>query len=731
MADPKTIDDIIAKASEYLKEEKNLALIRDAYVVACEKHQNQLRKSGDPYVQHPIEVAYLLAELHTGPATIAAGLLHDVLEDTNMTKEEMAARFGNDVAEIVDGVTKISKLKYMTKERALARDHQKILLAMAKDIRVVLVKLVDRLHNMRTLGAHNDPEKQRRIAKETLDLYAPLAHRLGMYRFKAELEDISLKYLNEEEYQRISEAVANKKSERENDIEEMIAQIEQMLKDHGVTGYEIKGRIKNIYSIYKKITQKGRSIEDIYDLLALRIIVNTIEDCYRILGLVHGQWTPIPMRFKDYIAVPKPNLYQSLHTTIVGINGRIFEIQIRTYEMDQVAEFGIAAHWAYKEENKGYSPEKEQIEITNKLKWLKDLTTYVEMSDQNDDPLDSIIEDIFSANVYIFTPKGKVIDLPNGATPIDFAYRIHSEIGNKTTGAIVNGRIVPLSYQLKTGDVVEIKTNKNSPGPSPEWLKIAKTSHARHKIKSFINKMQRDLIIERGRTEFEKFAKSEGYNSNELDEKTIQKHFTKNNVKTIDDFFYEIGTGTISAHAAVNRILGLNEIKMDEEFVLQQYREEDRKPIAKASNAYGIIVEGLDKAQLKLANCCQPVMGDEIVGYISKGNGIVVHRTNCPNVTKSDKDRFIDIYWDPDFTGRVFQTTLKVDALDKKGLLPEMINILNSTKVTITSVTSAQVKLGECVTKFRLNVANLEDLNHAIVSLSKVSEIFDIVRVIK
>lgn len=731
MDKPRTIEDILAKVSEYLKEEKNLALIKDAYVVACEKHKDQMRKSGDPYVQHPIEVAYLLAELHTGPATIAAGLLHDVLEDTDMTKEEMAARFGNDVAEIVDGVTKISKLKYMTKERALAHDHQKILLAMAKDIRVVLVKLVDRLHNMRTLSAHNDIEKQKRIAKETLDLYAPLAHRLGMYRFKAELEDISLKYLNEAEYKRISEAVMHKKSEREKDIDEMISQIEEILKDHNVTGYEIKGRIKNIYSIYKKIMQKGRSIEDIYDLLALRIVVDSVEDCYRILGLVHGKWTPIPMRFKDYIAVPKPNLYQSLHTTIVGINGRIFEIQIRTYEMDQVAEYGVAAHWAYKEENKGYSPEKEHLEITNKLKWLKDLSTYVEMSDVNDDPLESIIEDIFSANVYIFTPKGKVIDLPNGSTPIDFAYRIHTEIGNKTTGAIVNGRIVPLSYQLKTGDVVEIKTNKNSPGPSTEWLKIVKTSHARHKIKAYINKMQRDLIIERGRTEFERYAKTEGYNPNDLNDKTVQKHFTKNNVKTVEEFYYEVGTGTISPHGAVNRILGLNELKMDEEFVLQQYKEEDKtESIAKASNAYGIIVEGLDKAQLRLANCCQPIMGDEIVGYVSKGTGIVVHRANCPNVTRSDKKRFINIHWDAEFTGRIFQTTLRVDAMDKKGLLPEMINLLNSTRVTITSVSSAQVKLGECVTKFRLNVANLEDLNHAIVSLSKISEIYDIVRVI-
>ncbi|HRS31072.1 MAG TPA: RelA/SpoT family protein, partial [Bacilli bacterium] len=449
MEAPKTIDDILKVASEYLHEEKNINLIRKAYDIAMEKHQGQMRRSGEPYVQHPLEVAYLLATLHTGPSTIAAGLVHDVLEDTDMAKEEMAERLGKDVADIVDGVTKISKLKYMTMERALASDHQKILLAMAKDIRVVLVKLVDRLHNMRTLE-YLAQDKRQKIAKETLDLYAPLAHRLGMYRLKAELEDLSLKYLSPTEYEDIAHAIHAKKSEREEDINQMIKKMQAILDEHQVKNYDIKGRIKNIYSIYKKISVKGKTIDDIYDLLALRVIVETVEDCYRVLGLVHAEWTPLPMRFKDYIAVPKSNLYQSLHTTVVGYEGKIFEIQIRTYEMDEIAELGVAAHWAYKENNPGYTPEKEQLEIVNKLKWYRDLLTYVEMS-QNSDPLDSIIEDIFSANVYIFTPKGDVIDLPTGSTPLDFAYRIHTEIGNKTVGAIVNGRIVPLNYKLKTG----------------------------------------------------------------------------------------------------------------------------------------------------------------------------------------------------------------------------------------------------------------------------------------
>ena len=422
MEAPKTIDDILKVASEYLHEEKNINLIRKAYDIAMEKHQGQMRRSGEPYVQHPLEVAYLLATLHTGPSTIAAGLVHDVLEDTDMAKEEMAERLGKDVADIVDGVTKISKLKYMTMEKALASDHQKILLAMAKDIRVVLVKLVDRLHNMRTLE-YLAQDKRQKIAKETLDLYAPLAHRLGMYRLKAELEDLSLKYLSPTEYEDIAHAIHAKKSEREEDINQMIKKMQAILDEHQVKNYDIKGRIKNIYSIYKKISVKGKTIDDIYDLLALRVIVETVEDCYRVLGLVHAEWTPLPMRFKDYIAVPKSNLYQSLHTTVVGYEGKIFEIQIRTYEMDEIAELGVAAHWAYKENNPGYTPEKEQLEIVNKLKWYRDLLTYVEMS-QNSDPLDSIIEDIFSANVYIFTPKGDVIDLPTGSTrsilPIGF-----------------------------------------------------------------------------------------------------------------------------------------------------------------------------------------------------------------------------------------------------------------------------------------------------------------------
>ena len=725
----KTIDDIITYCQSYLHNEDNLNLIKKAYDVAKKKHEGQFRKSGDPYIQHPVEVAYILATLHAGPDTIAAGLLHDVLEDTDMSKEEMAATFNKDVAEIVDGVTKISKLKYMTKEKALAHNHEKLLLAMAKDIRVILVKIADRLHNMRTIQFHSE-EKQKRIAQETLDLYAPLAHRLGMYRIKAELEDLSFKALEPEKYAEIAKEISFKKTERDEDVEKMISTVKGLLEKNHINHYDIKGRVKNIYSIYKKIITKNKTIDDIYDLLALRVIVDSVEQCYHVLGIIHSIWTPLPMRFKDYIAVPKPNMYQSLHTTVVGPAGKIYEIQIRTYEMDQIAEFGVAAHWAYKE-NVEYSHEKEQLEIVNKLKWYKDLTTYVENS-ATEDPLDSIIEDIFSANVYIFTPKGDVYDFPAGSMPLDFAYRIHSDIGNKTVGAIVNGKIVPLSYKLKTGDVVEIKTNKACTGPTSEWLKLAKTSHAKTKIKAFINKKQRDAFVAKGLEELTVIGKNYNYAPTTLDDKQVMDLFGKNGIRTVEDLYWTIGKGEISALAANNRILGLTDVKLDDEFALKQYSEDSSKNRKRvATNGFGIIVEGLERAKLHLGNCCQPVYGDEISGYISKGNGIIIHRVTCPNVEKASPERFINVYWDKDFSGRIFDTTLKIIALDRRNLVADMINILNGCNVTIASVTSTKNRTGDCMAKFKLQVSGLNDLNNAILNLKKIPEIYQIERVNK
>ena len=463
--------------------------------------------------------------------------------------------------------------------------------------------------------------------------------------------------------------------------------------------------------------------------MALRVIVRNVEECYRVLGLIHGEWTPLPMRFKDYIAVPKSNMYQSLHTTVVGPEGKIFEIQIRTYEMDEVAELGVAAHWAYKE-GTNYNPEDQQVEIANKLKWYKDLTTYVEMSG-NEDPVSNLAEDLFSANVYVFTPKGQVIDLPSGAMPLDFAYRIHSHVGEKTVGAIVNGKIVPLNYKLKTADVVEIKTNKNSAGPTKEWLKNAKTSHARHKIKSFINKKNRDEQIEKGRLELEKAIKSFETEVPVIDDKVAVEYFSKNNIKSLEELYYEIGKNNFSALMVLNRICGISDAKLDDEMALKQYGEDSIKRRRQITNCNGIIVEGLERAQVKLANCCQPVHGDTIYGCVVKTKGIVVHRDGCPNLNKDDNERLIDVKWDNSFRGCYFDTTLKITSFDKRNSVAEMIIIINSTPTTISSVTSTKNKANECVTKFKLQVSTLEDLNHVIVALGNLSEILKIERVVK
>lgn len=729
MDKPHTINDLVELVSQYLNEE-NIKLITKAYDVAKSYHEGQYRKSGDPYIQHPLEVTYILATLKAGPNTLCAGLLHDVLEDTDMTKEEMAAEFNAEVAEIVDGVTKISKLKYRTKEKALASNHEKLLIAMSKDIRVILVKLVDRLHNMRTIEFQPE-DKRKRIAKETLDLYAPLAHRLGMYRLKAELEDLSFKAIDPETYYEISSDIVSKKSEREDDIEAMRKLLVEMLEKNNIGNYQIKGRIKNIYSIYNKMVTKSKRLDDIYDLLALRVIVNSVGDCYHVLGLIHSIWTPLPKRFKDYIAVPKTNLYQSLHTTVVGAGGKIFEVQIRTYEMDNVAELGIAAHWAYKE-GSGYSSEKEQKEIGQKLKWYKELGAILESSER-DDPLDTLKDDLFSASVYVFTPTGDVYDFPNGSMPLDFAYRIHSEVGNKTVGAIVNGKIVPLSYKLQTGDVVEIKTSKSTSGPTESWLKLVKTAHARNKIKTYINKKQRDNFIAAGLAELEKVCKIKEYDIKLIDEKVVKEFFSKLNIKTFEDLCCEIGKGTISAQASLNRILCITDVKLDDAQALKQYSEDtmSSREHKSSKNDYGVYVDGLPKAQVKLGNCCQPVFGDTIYGYISKGYGIVIHRDGCPNMLRSDQERFINVKWDLMFSGKVFNTTLKVFARDRRNLTADMINTLNYCNVTILSVTSTKTKNEECLAKFKLQVANLEDLNRAILALNKMPEMYSVERIFK
>lgn len=722
-----TFEDLELKLKEYLKYQKNLDLIKKAYLYAKAKHEGQFRKSGDPYIQHPLEVAYLLSSIHASPETICAGFLHDVLEDTEVTKEEMIEEFGTDIYSIVEGVTKISKLKYMTKEKVLAKTHQKILLAMAKDIRVVLVKLLDRVHNMRTLE-FQPVEKQKRIAQETLDLYAPLAHRLGMYRIKAELEDTSLKYTEPEKYLEITKSIEAQKINCEDNIEQMKNRISDILTTNHIGNFQIKGRVKNIYSINKKMDKKDLSFAQIYDLMALRVIVPSVADCYHVLGLIHAEWKPLPGRFKDYISTPKPNLYQSLHTTVLGLEGKIFEVQIRTFEMDDVAENGIAAHWAYKEDNHNYSPQKEQEELVSKLKWYKDLLTYAEQGENDDvDPLLPIKSDIFSANVYVFSPKGDVFDFPNGATPLDFAYRVHTEVGNHTVGAIINNRIVPLTYHLKTGDVVEIRTSKSFNGPNESWLKIVKTSHARAKITSILNKRKRDEMIEKGREDLEKALREEHCNI-KLDDKLAKENFNKLTINTLDDLFFSIGKGEVTVGSAVNKILGRNE-KVTEELLIKHYQEQSMKIKKPKGNDFGIYVDGLPKAQIKLATCCTPVYGDQIIGYVTKGNGIIVHRFDCKNVTNAKNERFIDVFWGDLDAPKMYETCITISSFDRKNIVADVINVINSCNhVMIQSISSNSRRGSDLITQVKLSVTNIDILDNVIANLHKISDIYSIER---
>ena len=725
-----TIDDLINQASSYLHKKSNIDVIIKAYEVAKKQHEGQFRKSNDPYIQHPLEVAYMLSEYHAGPNTIAAGLLHDVLEDTEITYDKMVELFGEDITSIVDGVTKISKLKYMTQEKVLAKTHQKILIAMAKDIRVILVKLVDRVHNMRTLE-FQPVEKQKKIARETIDLYAPLAHRLGMYRIKAELEDLSLRYLDPELYNHIKELITIQREARGEDINNMTEKLNNLLSTTDIKEFMIKGRIKNIYSVCDKMQRKNLQFDEIYDLMALRIIVPTVEDCYHVLGIIHGEWKPIPGRFKDYISTPKPNLYQSLHTTIVGPNGKIYEIQIRTYEMDSVAEFGVAAHWSYKEENKNYTPQKEQEEISTKMRWYRDLLNYTEVDDDNDDPMYKVKEDIFSASVYVFTPRGDVLDFPVGSTPLDFAYRVHTEIGNRTVGAIINGRIVPLTYKLKTGDVVEIKTSPNFNGPVESWLKIVKTSHAKHKIISILNKRQREMLITEGKADFERTCKAEGASSIKLDDKLIAKNFGKVNIVNVDDFYYEIGKKSLSSKAAINRILGRGEEKLDDEALIKHYQQLESK-VKRSTNEFGVIVDGLEKAQIKIASCCHPVYGDDIVGFVSKGQGIVVHRSECHNNFSNNQERMINVYWDSSTDNRRYESQLLIISFDRRNIIADIVTLLTGVNnLTIASISSNKNKQNNLQTKLKLTVDNVNTLDAAIKKIQMIEDVYSIERVIK
>ncbi|CCV64547.1 Guanosine polyphosphate pyrophosphohydrolase/synthetase [Alteracholeplasma palmae J233] len=716
------LDDV----SKYITKKEDLDKIEKAYLLAKSKHTGQMRRSGEPYIIHPVAVTRILAGLNAGPNTLVAGLLHDIVEDTDVTFDDLTQMFGKDVASLIDGVTKLTKLSF-NQEGTQSDNHQKMLLAMARDIRVVIIKIADRLHNMRTLD-FMPKDKQVRIASETLEIYAPLAHRLGLFRIKAELEDRSLRYTDPGMYYKVNNLIKLKMEQREHSIELVIENIKTMFKEYDLNQYEIKGRIKNIYSIYKKMVKNNRDFEDIYDLLAVRIIVDKVENCYQALGLIHANYTPIPRRFKDYIAVPKPNLYQSLHTTVLANDGTLFEVQIRTKEMDDIAENGIAAHWAYKE-NKAYSKEKEQFEIAEKLKWYGELLKMSEDDDDRDGGSESFVEtvksDILSANVYIFTPKGQVVELPKGSTPIDFAFRIHTDLGTRMVGAIVNDRIVPLEYELKTGDIISIKINKNSSGPSDDWLKIAKSSHARHKIKGFLNKKNKDFLVQSGKDQLEKeFIANKITQS--LDDNFVKKNFEKNMISTLSDLYHEIGKNTISVKTVINKIV---QPEVDKEAMLQKQMEKATRQII-AQSETGVIVDGLTNPQLKLANCCTPVLNDEVAGYVTKGSGIVIHRLDCPNLSEYDKNRLIPAYWGKNVT-RKFGTWVKLVGTTRDSLISEVITTINALGISILEMNAVSNTKLESTVKLKVSVANFDELSKLIANLHKVSQVYQIERDIR
>ena len=721
-----SIDHVLEQAKTYIKNPDSIAVIERAFELAFQKHKDQLRKSGEPYIIHPIEVAYILAKWQTGPRTIASGLLHDIIEDTEITKEEIAELFDDEIAEIVDGVTKLTKLKYKSKEKQQAENHRKMLLAMSKDIRVILVKLADRLHNIRTLK-FLPPEKQCSIAHETMEIYVPIAHRLGMYRVKAELEDTSLRFLKPEDFYRIAQLIKQKKHEREQQIQEMEDEITAALAEYHIP-FEIKGRIKNIYSVYKKMMTREKDFEEIYDLLAIRLIVNSVPECYSALGVIHAHFKPIPNRFKDYIAMPKPNMYQSLHTTIIGPNGNIFEVQIRTKEMDEIAEQGVAAHWAYKE-NCQITAKQEQREIQDKLKWYETLIAYQEEVNDAEKLMKLVKDDIFNANVYVFTPNGDVFDFPPGSTPIDFAYRIHTNLGHKTTGAIVNGKIVTLNYQLKTGDIVEIKSSRNSFGPSEDWLNIVKTSQARHKIRQYFNRTKREEYTHKGEEMFLKELASKDLSLSSIDMQKLLGAYKKQSIEKLDELYYQIGRGRLVAKTILERYFADGKEVDDTELIQQindaaKIKEEHRK---KAKNRFGIIVDGLDNVDLRIGKCCNPVPGDPIVGYITKGSGITIHHAECHNA-KID-GRIVPVEWDDEHSNS-FNAKIKVTALDRKNVLGDIIQKLTVINANITEL-NALTSNDTIIINLSLSVRNIDQLVSVVNTIKRVKDVFSVERIIQ
>lgn len=709
-----TIEDLIKKASVYIPEEENLEKIRKAYVFAEASHRGQFRKSAEPYIIHPLNTAIILTTVYADTDTLIAGLLHDTIEDCDVDKDELEEMFGKTVANLVNGVSKLGRINFSTENEYLIDYYKKIIVGMSEDVRVIIVKLADRLHNMRTLYAL-PPEKQKKIAKETLEILAPIAHHLGIHKIKSELEDLSLRYLKPDVFYDIAERLDKTKIERDNTVNEMLNLVSSLLTEHNIP-HEIKGRAKSIYSIYNKLN-KGKKFSDIYDLLALRVLVDTEQECYLALGIIHSKFKPIPNRFKDYVAMPKANMYQSLHTTVFGVDGYLFEIQIRTYQMDEVAENGIASHWAYKE----HKDAKELMQNTTeqKLQFFKSIIELNEDKMSSEDFVNSVKDEVLNNNIYCFTPKGDIIELPRDATPIDFAYKVHTRVGETMVGAIVNNSIVPLDYKLKNNDIVKINTSKNSKGPSQEWLNIVKSTQTKNKIRAFFSKNEKEIYIDRGKDSLEKELRKKKISFSEfLTPENTEKIFKELKIDSIDDLYLEIGNGKHNPTTVINIIY-----KKEEE------PKPVKKPIIKQTDSNSdVVVAGIDKVKVNLANCCNPIPGDEIIGYITKGNGISVHRKECHNLEYLD-NRTVSVSWS-DNTKDKYETSILIHTKNESNNLIEVIQKLGMFDIHIERFITLRQK-DEMIYEVDLFVKSLEYLNKVFREIEKLSYITKIERLMR
>jgi GTP diphosphokinase / guanosine-3',5'-bis(diphosphate) 3'-diphosphatase len=708
----------------------NKEFITKAYNFAFDAHKDQRRESGEPYIIHPLEVAGILAEMGLDTNTVAAGLLHDVIEDTIYNYEDVVKEFNQEVADLVDGVTKLDRIKFKTKEEQQADNVRKMVLAMAKDVRVILIKLADRLHNMRTLK-YRPIEKQKQTAKETFDIYAPLAHRLGISKIKWELEDLAFRYTNPNEYYDLVQKISEKRVEREAYIFEITEDLKKNLLKTGISA-EIDGRPKHFYSIYRKMTNQNKTLDQIFDLTAVRILVGSVKDCYASLGIVHTMYKPIPGRFKDYIAMPKPNMYQSLHSTVIGPQGKPFEIQIRTLEMHKTAEYGIAAHWKYKE-----SASIPNGSMDSKLSWLREMLEWQRDTSDAEEFMESFKIDLFSDEVYVFTPKGSVINLPSEATPIDFAYRIHTDIGNRCVGAKVNGRMVPLDYMLRTGEIVDILTSSVPRGPSIDWLNITKSNQAKSKIRAWFKKAKREENIVKGKELLEKETKRQGCNFGEIAKgEPIEQLLKRYNMNSLDDIFVAAAVGDIMASTVVSKLKDafIKGNKQDPKVVEEQISKTINKNNDSASKTkntnHSVVVKGISNILVRFAKCCNPVPGDEIIGYVTKGRGVSVHRKDCTNTASFMADiehKLIDVQWGT-AKGTDYITEIQVKAEDRDGLLSEIMELIIETKTYLCAVNAKTIKNNLAVVTIKIKISDIEHLKELMKKIKKLTGVLDIYR---